>query len=220
MTDQDRARRWERLSRLLEPIHDKAAATARNLCRTSGDGDDLYQEAVLRAFEKLHTLRDEARFRSWFFAVLLSIHRSRHRRSFWKRFLPLDSVPPEAPSLAGEDGRDREDALLAARRAAWALSRIPAEQREAVVLHDLQGFTMGEVAAMQGVTEAAVKSRVLRGRDKLRRTYRRLGRDDPGSGTAGMETADGAAATAGQPAPARIRLHLSHETTITTGRRS
>jgi len=219
MRKQDRDGRWERLSRLLEPIHERAAATARNLCRSSGEGDDLYQEAVLRAFDKLHTLRDEARFRSWFFAVLLSVHRSRLRRAFWKRFLPLEDVPPEAPGLAGEDGRDREDALLAARRAARALSRLSAVQREALVLHVLQGFTMEEVAAMQGVTEAAVKSRVLRGREKLRRHYRRLGRGDSGPGTAAQADPEPGSG-GGTPSPAPVRMPFSRQPTTTTGRRS
>lgn len=219
MRRQDRDGRWERLSRLLEPIHERAAATARNLCRSSGEGDDLYQEAVLRAFDKLHTLRNEARFRSWFFAVLLSVHRSRLRRTFWKRFLPLEDVPPEAPSLAGEDGRDREDAFLAARRAARALSRLSADQREAIVLHVLQGFTMEEVAAMQGVTEAAVKSRVLRGREKLRRHYRRQGRGESGPGPA-VEADPNPEPGGGTPSPAAVRMRFSRPTTIPGGRRS
>lgn len=185
MTNQDNWRRgdpaagnkerWEHLSRLLEPIHGRAVATARNLCRSSGDGDDLYQETVLRAFDKLHTLREEARFRSWFFAVLISVHRSRYRRSFWKRFLPLDDMTPDIPGLAGEDGRVHEEEYLAARRAAKALSRLPAVQREAVVLYELEGFSMEEVASMQEATVAAVKARVFRGREKLRRTYERMG---------------------------------------------
>lgn len=179
MTNQDAERRWQRLGRLLEPIHDRAVETARNLCRSTGEGDDLYQEAVLRAFNKLHTLRDEDKFRSWFFAVLLSIHRSRWRRAFWRRFLPLDAASSDAPEPAGEDGRRHAEEAAGARRAARALGRLPAEQREAVVLYELEGFSMEEVAAMQNATVAAVKSRVFRGRETLRRIYRRWGWDAP-----------------------------------------
>jgi RNA polymerase sigma-70 factor (ECF subfamily) len=126
---------------------------------------------VLRAFDKLDTLRDETRFRSWFFAVLLSIHRSRCRRSFWKRFLPLDEgADPPDPVRGGED-----DELLGARRAARALAVLPPEQREAVVLFEIEGFSVQEVAEMQGVTVSAVKSRVSRGRKKLAGWYRRHG---------------------------------------------
>ena len=179
MKNLDAERRWDRLGRLLEPIHERALGTARNLCRSPGDGDDLYQETVLRAFAKLHTLRDEARFRSWFFAVLLSVHRSRARRSFWRRFLPLDEAPAGDPGLTGENGERREEELFSARRVARALSRLPAVQREAVVLHEVEGFSMEEVAAMQGASVSAVKSRVLRGRERLRRHYRALGWGDP-----------------------------------------
>ncbi len=179
MKNLDAERRWQRLGRLLEPIHERALGTARNLCRSPADGDDLYQETVLRAFHKLHTLRDEARFRSWFFAVLLSVHRSRARRSFWRRFLPLDEAPAGDPGLTGEDGQSREGELLAARRVARALSRLPAAQREAVVLHELEGFSMEEVAAMQNASVSAVKSRVLRGRERLRKHYEALGWGKP-----------------------------------------
>ena len=143
MKELDAERRWQDLVRLLEPIHGKALGTARNLCRSPGDGDDLYQETVLRAFHKLHTLRDEERFRSWFFAVLLSVHRSRSRRGFWKRLLPLDETPENMWGLAGEDGRMSEEEFHSARRAARALSRLPAEQREALVLHELGEFEAG-----------------------------------------------------------------------------
>ncbi len=167
--------RWRRLLRLLDPIHEQAAATARNLSRSPDEGDDLYQEAVLRAFRKLDTLRDESRFRSWFFAVLLSLHRSRSRRAFWRRFLPLDDAGGREP--AGRDGQADAEEFLGARRAARALARLPAVQREAVVLHVIEGFTLEEIAAMQRVSLSAVKSRVLRGRERLRRHYRALGLD-------------------------------------------
>jgi RNA polymerase sigma-70 factor (ECF subfamily) len=207
MTSQGAERRWQRLGRLLEPIHDRAVETARNLCRSPGEGDDLYQEAVLRAFNKLHTLRDESRFRSWFFAVLLSIHRSRWRRAFWRRFLPLDAASPDAPDPVGDDGRRHEEEFLGARRAARALDRLPADQREAVVLHELEGFSMEAVAEIQGVTVAAVKSRVFRGREKLRAVYRRWGWDTPASAPKRTK----------EPEPQAL---LGSEHTLPAGRRS
>jgi RNA polymerase sigma-70 factor (ECF subfamily) len=139
------------------------------------EGDDLFQEAVVRAFERLHTLRDETRFRAWFYAVLLSLHRSRSRWGFWRRFLPLDPVLKGDIQIAGEDGRTRETERLRSERAARALATLPAVQREAVVLHEIEGFSMEEIADMQGVTISAVKSRVSRGRQKLRGFYERIG---------------------------------------------
>jgi RNA polymerase sigma-70 factor (ECF subfamily) len=163
--------RWQRLTRLLEPIHPQALATARRLCRSADEGNDLYQETVVRAFDKLHGLREESRFRAWFFAILLSRHRSGRRRL---RLMPVpleEAFPngsePVAPGLPEDEERRAAD------RAARALATLPAEQREAIVLHELEGFSVHEVAEMQGVTASAVKSRLVRGRERLRRYYER-----------------------------------------------
>ena len=56
-----------------------------------------------------------------------------------------------------------------------ALEILPAVQREAVVLFDIDGYSLEEVAAMQDVSLSAVKSRLARGRARLRRHYKRRG---------------------------------------------
>jgi RNA polymerase sigma-70 factor (ECF subfamily) len=172
VTDGDR---WKRLMTLLEPIHGQGLATARRLCRSAADGDDLYQEAVLRAFEKLHTVRDHARFHSWFYAILLSRHRSRMRRPFWKGLVPWESAFATDSGPVGEDARDREGLENQAARAARALESLAPEQREAVVLFEVDGYSIEEIAGMQRTSVSAVKSRLTRGRDRLRRWYRARG---------------------------------------------
>jgi RNA polymerase sigma-70 factor (ECF subfamily) len=163
--------RWRRLLELLAPVHDAAAATARRLERSSADGDDLLQATVLRAFEKLPTLREPERFRAWFYAVLLSVHRSRSRRGFWTRFLPLSG--DVGIDAVGEDGALCEEERRATERVSRALATLPPVQREAVVLFEIEGFSIEEIAALQRVTPSAVKSRLARGRARLRRHYER-----------------------------------------------
>jgi len=130
---------------------------------------------VLRAFEKLHTLRDESRFRSWFYATLLSRHRSRSRRLFWKRQIPLEQAFSGEREPAGEDGGQWWERMQGANRAAEALSTLDAVQREVIVLFEIDGYTIEEVAEMQRASIPAVKSRLSRGRRKLRRFYERRG---------------------------------------------
>jgi RNA polymerase sigma-70 factor, ECF subfamily len=166
--------RWARLVALLEPIHQRTRATARRLARTRADGDDLFQEAVLHAHRKLPALRDESRFPGWFYAVLLSVHRSRARRAAWRRFLSLEREmergfdPPDAAGGEGLEERWR------AERASRALASLPAVQREAVVLFEVEGYSVEEVAAWQKATVPAVKARLQRGRARLRRHYERI----------------------------------------------
>jgi RNA polymerase sigma-70 factor (ECF subfamily) len=171
----ERDARWERLLQLLTPVHGQAMGTARRLYRSATDGDDLYQEAVLRAFQKLPALREDGAFRSWFFAVLITVHRSRSRRGFWRRFLRLDDVLVSGGQPAGDDAMNWEEDRQRAERASRALASLPAVQREAVVLHDIEGFTMREVAELQRVTVSAVKTRVTRGRARFARCYQRWG---------------------------------------------
>jgi RNA polymerase sigma-70 factor (ECF subfamily) len=165
--------RWTRLLELLQPFHHQAAATARRLGYSSADGDDLYQESVLRAFEKLHTLRDEGKFRSWFYAILLSRHRTRARRSWWRRHLGLDEAFSDGREPVGSDGNVTAENAWRARRMAHALATLKPEQREAIVLHEIEGFAVEEVASLQRASLSAVKSRLVRGRERLRRWYER-----------------------------------------------
>jgi len=185
MNEADRARRWARLATLLAPVHAPALATARRLCRTPADGDDLYADSVIRAFDKLHTLRDESRFRPWFFATMLSRFRSRTRLRFWRRFVPMDDAFPAGTEPAGEDGSRWSDDRVRSRRLAAALASLPVVQREAVVLFELDGWSIEDVAAIQRASVPAVKSRLVRGRERLRRWYEEHLTDD----TRGRDTA-------------------------------
>lgn len=158
--------RRDRLERLLAPVHARAAAFARSICRSQADGDDLFQEAVLRALEKLDDLRDDAAFKVWLYRVILTSHRSRYRRAFWRRLVPLagDVIAPEAGA---------DDRLGGAERARRALAELPHEMREALVLHELDGWKVDELAELLAVSPSAIKTRLARGRARLRTIYAR-----------------------------------------------
>jgi RNA polymerase sigma-70 factor (ECF subfamily) len=173
---------WTRLLNLLSPVHDEVRIFARRLARSAADGDDLFQESLLRALDRLAGLRDEASFRSWFYAVLLSVHRSRCRRDFWRRFLSLEELRGRGREPAGEEGEGLSEEEMRARRVSRALARLPALQREAVVLFELEDFPVEEIAVLQRASVSAVKSRIARGRGKLRRYYERLGFHEEGTG--------------------------------------
>jgi RNA polymerase sigma-70 factor, ECF subfamily len=166
---------WARLIALLAPIHDQVRGTARRLARDSAEGDDLFQETVLHAYRKLSGLRDPERFRSWFYAVLLSIHRRRSRRAFRRRFVSLESEMARGFQPAEAAETDWAQTSRRAERVSRALATLPAVQREAVVLFELEAFSLEEIAELQGASISAVKSRLQRGRDRLRRFYEREG---------------------------------------------
>jgi RNA polymerase sigma-70 factor, ECF subfamily len=184
-------RRWDDFMELLAPIHDRAVATARRLSRSISDGDDLFQESVVRAFSRLSSLKDRARFRSWFFAVLLSVHRNRSRRDFWRRFFSLESRLDDGWCPAGQDGADLETERQNANLVARALAVLPALQREAVVLFEMEGYSIEEIAQLQKSSMSAVKTRLSRGRERLRRWYQEVERHESEALSSVSDTCDG-----------------------------
>ena len=156
----------QRLRRLLEPIHDRALGFARSVSKSRDDGDDLFQEALVRALDKLPTLRDDATFRGWLYRIIINLHRDRSRRAFWKRLIPL--VGNEVG-----DNRAHDETLGSVERARIALAQLAPDQREAIVLHDIEGWAVGEIADLEGVSMSAIKSRLSRGRERLRDIYTR-----------------------------------------------
>lgn len=165
---------WNQLLELLEPVHDQAVLFARRIARSNADGDDVFQEALLRAAQKLPSLRERERFRPWFYQVVVSVHRSRARRGFWRKLVSSDG-PEAAAAMAarvGEDGVRAADERAGAARASRALAQLPAAQREAIVLFELQEHTVEEIAEIQRTSISSVKSRLARGRERLRCFYR------------------------------------------------
>ncbi|HEV7557704.1 MAG TPA: RNA polymerase sigma factor [Kofleriaceae bacterium] len=166
-----------RFRRLIEPVHDKALAFARCLSRSRSDGDDLFQEALVRALVKVDALREDGAFRPWLYRIVINVHRNRCRRAFWSRFLPLGSdAEPEdhRANISGSDYRTSDwspDAAEATQRARTALAGLPTVQREAIVLFEIEGWQVDEIAEIQAVSASAVKSRLARGRARLREYY-------------------------------------------------
>lgn len=131
----------ERFQRLVEPLHARARGFARGLCRSTSEGDDLFHEALLRALTKIGGLRDDGAFRYWLYRVIVSCHRNRLRRVAWRRWIPFAEVAePVAPAPRFDDQ------LGSAQRARAALATLPVDQREALVLYEIEGWQVDEIS--------------------------------------------------------------------------
>jgi RNA polymerase sigma factor (sigma-70 family) len=163
-----------RFRRLLEPVYASALKFARHVSKSASEGDDLFQESLLRALTKLDRLRNEAAFKPWLYRIVISVHRNRSRRAFWKRFVQESTPLVEPDPATSGDYRVADwspDAAEAARRARDALASLAPVYREAIVLFEIEGWQVDELAALYGVSASAVKSRLARGRAKLRAFY-------------------------------------------------
>ena len=123
-----------------------------------GESDrlDAVSEAITRAWEKRHTLRDERLFRTWITRILIRECVNIQRRQ--KRSVPVDALP-EAES-------EPEDERIAALRE--ALAQLPQRQRTMTVLHYMEGYDVREVVRIMGTTKNAVCAGLSRARARLR----------------------------------------------------
>lgn len=129
----------------------------------AAEAEDLSQEAMLRLWRIAPDWRQgEAKLSTWLYRVVTNLATDRLRR---RRGLGLDEAPEP------EDGRPAVlDVMIEADRAAAlqeALDRLPARQRQAVVLRHLEGLSNPEIAEAMDIGVEAVESLTARGKRAL-----------------------------------------------------
>lgn len=129
-----------------------------------GDVDDVLQEVFLRLQRGLAGLGDEQRFGPWVYRVARSAiadhHRARARH-------PLVAGEIEVPDEACDDEASPVEGQLASHMAPF-VAMLPSPYREALTLTELEGLTQQQAADLAQVSLSGMKSRVQRGRERLR----------------------------------------------------
>jgi RNA polymerase sigma-70 factor, ECF subfamily len=133
------------------------------------DVDDVVQETFMRMHRGLATLADAERFGPWVYRIAASAIAD-HLRTRARH--PLGNAKPDQDrreSDAGDPVENLESEL--AECVALFVARLPSPYREAITLTELQGLTHKDAAAMLGVSVSGMKSRVQRGRERIRRMF-------------------------------------------------
>lgn len=138
---------------------------AYRFCRERGRAEELAQEAFLRAYRSLKSWRRESIFSTWLISVAMNLYRSEyHKRP--PEFVGFEDVPEPRDAHAEDGGfqqRSEDKALHT------AVLSLPKKYREAVVLFYLQDLSLTETAQVFHVPEGTLKTRLFRGRERLRR---------------------------------------------------
>lgn len=150
-----------------DAIEQAIVTHARNLRRFAvslagpEDSDDLFQETCETAFRKRHSLRRNAKVRPWLMTIMYRRFITERRREARRNEVVADSVPEQA---LGASSAVKLDAV----RIVDALGNLPDEQRAAMVLVCVEGFSSEEAAHMLSIKPGSVRARVARGRARLK----------------------------------------------------
>jgi RNA polymerase sigma-70 factor, ECF subfamily len=145
---------------------DRLWAVALGVMRNPDDAADALQEAYISAFRRAASFRGHAQVTTWLHRVVVNACLDRLRSLKVRAAEALPDDLDRSPELGAEPA-DPVEAEQQRELVASALGRLNADQRAALVLVDMQGYSVEEAAAILGCAPGTVKSRCARGRARL-----------------------------------------------------
>ncbi|MDP2054774.1 MAG: sigma-70 family RNA polymerase sigma factor [Acidobacteriota bacterium] len=146
---------------------------ARHVSGTRDEAEDVLQQTFLSAWQGVSRFRGASSVRTWLLTIARNAAVTRRVRAARE---PIDATPLDDLGIrAGWGGPNPEQLAVAAEqrdRLATALARLAPDEREILTLRDLEGLAGEDVAAMLGLTTAAMKSRLHRARLRLAEAVR------------------------------------------------
>jgi RNA polymerase sigma-70 factor (ECF subfamily) len=132
---------------------DRLYAVARLILRDAGLAEDAVQEALVRAWQQLPSLRDPDRFDAWLYRLVVNAcaDQGRQLRRWSQQVRPLVpdvSISDDTASVANREQLER------------GFGRLKPDQRAVVVLHYYSGFSAAEIAKILGIPEGTARSRL------------------------------------------------------------
>jgi RNA polymerase sigma-70 factor, ECF subfamily len=162
---------------LVRPYERGIYLAALSIVNNDADAEDVVQEAILKAFKAIGSFRAEAKFSTWMIQITINEARMKLRKDRRHLYESLDQpnkgddegdyIPRdfadwrEIPSEALENERLREGLKM-------ALASLPQKYRQVLILRDIEHLNIAETAKLIGISESAVKTRLLRARLMMR----------------------------------------------------
>jgi RNA polymerase sigma-70 factor (ECF subfamily) len=156
----------EAFTTLVRRYHPRFVRFARHMLHDDAEADDVVQDAFIRVYRALPQYREQERFESWLFRILANCCRTALAKNR-RHNLRLVGLETDAAQEIHHRADGRGDmawrTLLDA-----AVEELSAEQREAFLLHHIEGCSYDAMSEITGVRRSALKMRVKRACDQLR----------------------------------------------------
>ena len=147
--------------KLYEPVHPQFERFCKARVYGQLEYKDLMHDTIIIAFNKLHEINDEKAFLHYLFGTairVLSNHKKKKAPNYTGNLNQFDHINHEKTDI--EKNIELEHLKI-------ALSRLPEDQRETLLLFEIAGFSIKEISSLQQIGESAVKQRLSRGRQNL-----------------------------------------------------
>lgn len=146
----------EVLGELIIHSTDSMYRVAKSILKTDEDCHDAISETIVKAYAKIHTLREDAFAKTWLIRILMN-----ECYGILKRNTKNVSLEEYEDTL---ESREKEEY----RELYQAIKRLPDKLRVSIVLYYIEGYSVRECADVLKISETAVKKRLMRGRNVLR----------------------------------------------------
>ncbi len=157
-------------NRLMAQHENRMYAVALRMCANREDAQDCLQEAMLRVYRAIGSFKGQSTFSTWVYRITMNTCLDELRRKKNRQNTSLDNLVDMGWSPTDGGAGPEKQALMREMREKMhgAIRELPDDMRAAVVLRDIQGFSYDEIAQMLGINVGTIKSRISRGREKLR----------------------------------------------------
>ncbi len=156
--------------RALERIYNRFKRPLFSLaCRYTGNAstaEDILQEVFLKAFTRLHEVRNAATFPAWLYKIAVNASLSHLRATRHERREAVPIAELEGVLAAPSEGEEQSGLR---RPLEEAIRNLPGRLKAVFLLHDVQGFKHEEISAMLGLATGTTKSHLFKARLKLRK---------------------------------------------------
>jgi RNA polymerase sigma-70 factor (ECF subfamily) len=160
---------------LVRPYERRVYATAFAILHNEADAEDVAQEAILKAFKNIRQFRGDARFSTWLIQITVNEARMRRRKQHPEIMEAIVDLTDEEGNYIPRDFADwREipseelERKEVRQKLAEALATLGEKYREVFILRDMQDLSIEETAKTLNISQASVKTRLLRARLMLR----------------------------------------------------
>ncbi len=167
---------------VVEKYQERLFGLAMRLTRSRQDSEDLVQAAFVKMFEKLGSYDPNYEFSTWAYTITMNMIRNHQRRKRLIRFLSLGlAFGPDAPEEFGAEAEpaSREPGVEAqleqealAKELERSIASLPHTLKEVFVLYYMHEEPVRSISAILGLSENAVKLRLMRGREAIRNDRR------------------------------------------------